>query len=55
MTNRERVNAILNFKMPDDRLPMIEWHPGGIRLSLHGENRDVLPICSGMRWGEART
>ena len=25
MTNRERFLCVLNGKMPDDRLPMIEW------------------------------
>ncbi len=25
MTNRERVQAVLSFEKPDDRLPMIEW------------------------------
>jgi uroporphyrinogen-III decarboxylase len=25
MTNRERIQAVLNFKKPDDRLPMTEW------------------------------
>ena len=25
MTNRERVQAVLNFEKPDDRLPAIEW------------------------------
>lgn len=25
MTNRQRFQAIFNFEMPDDRLPMIEW------------------------------
>jgi len=25
MTNRERIQAVMNFEKPDDRLPMIEW------------------------------
>ncbi len=25
MTNRERMQAVLNFEKPDDRLPMVEW------------------------------
>lgn len=25
MTNRQRLQAVLNFKKPDDRLPVIEW------------------------------
>ncbi|MBQ7445681.1 MAG: hypothetical protein IJS71_07080 [Clostridia bacterium] len=25
MKNRDRLNAVLNFEKPDDRLPMIEW------------------------------
>ena len=25
MTNRDRVQAVLNFERPDDRLPVLEW------------------------------
>ena len=30
MTPRERFLKVINFEKPDDRMPMVEWLPGGI-------------------------
>ena len=48
VNNRERVRAVLNFEMPDDRLPMIEWATWWDKTIRAWETQGLPP---GLPWG----